>query len=243
MQALGKVKSLFANILQENDNQYVLENILSLMPGHIYWMNYQGFYLSSHYNRVELTGVYSENEMPEPGRKAFCDLPLHNKKFNLCEILENIINLYQPLAFEKKLGLMLNIDKAIPQYLIGDSIRIYCIILELLTNALKFTNQGEVNIVATLASKIEQNIVIEILVKDTGFGVLDEKRPEHFVSLKRLTFPYKSAYKITGLSLVKQFIEDLKGEIYLSSAVNKGSSFVCILPLKIPHLAEELFNA
>jgi len=243
MQALQKVKSLFASVLQENDNQYVLENILSLMPGHIYWMNYQGFYLSSHSNQGNLTGVYNENEMPEPGRKAFCDMPLHNKKFSLCETLANIINLYQPLALQKKLELTLNVDKAIPQCLVGDLIRIYCIILELLANALKFTNQGEVNIVATLARKTEENIVIEILVKDTGFGILDEKQPECFVSLKRLTFPYKSVYKKTGLSLVKQFIEDLNGEIYLSSTANKGSSFVCIIPLKIPHLVEELFNA
>ncbi len=242
MQALQKVKSLFASVLQDKDNQYVLENILSLTPGHIYWMNYQGFYLSRHYNQGHLTGIYSENEIPKPGRKTFCDMPLHNEKFNLDETLENIINLYQPLAFEKKLGLMLNIDKAIPQYLTGDSIRIYCIILELLANALKFTNQGDVSIVVTLASKIEQNIVIEILIKDTGVGILVEKQSERFVSLKRLTFPYKSAYKKTGLPLVKQFIEDLNGEIYLSSAVNKGSSFVCIIPLKIPRLAEKQFN-
>ena len=134
----------------------------------------------------------------------------------------------------------LNIDKAIPKYLIGDSIKIYCIILELLANALKFTHKGEVNIVAILDRKAKSDVVIKILVKDTGIGISDKKLSELFVHFKCLTFSC-GVYK--GLSLVKQFIGDLKGEIHISSTPRKGSNFECVIPLKIPLLAKDLFNA
>ncbi|HEV2524141.1 MAG TPA: ATP-binding protein, partial [Gammaproteobacteria bacterium] len=137
---------------------------------------------------------------------------------------------------QKKLDLRLNIDKSMPKYLMGDSGRIYRIVLELLANALKFTAQGEVNVIATLVKKTTKNVVIKILVKDTGMGIPIDKQPELFAQFNRLTPSYQGIYKGMGLGLflVKQFVEDLKAEIHLSSTPEKGSSFTCMIPLKMP---------
>jgi two-component system aerobic respiration control sensor histidine kinase ArcB len=165
-------------------------------------------------------------------------IPLLKKTFNLKETLENLIKLHQPKAVEKQLMLTLNIDEFIPTSLIGDPVRIYRILLELLVNALKFTKEGKVLVYTRLAKKEEQNVVIQIFIEDTGPGIPVEKQQELFVRFKQLTPSYLGIYKGAGLglSIVKQFIDDIQGEIYVESQLNEGTKFVCIIPLKIPLL-------
>jgi len=163
------------------------------------------------------------------------EIPFLKKKFNLKTIFENVVKLQQPKANEKKLKLNINFDKNIPQYLISDPIRIYRILLELVVNALKFTDHGYINVNAKLAKKNERDIVLKIEVEDTGSGIPIENQQEIFLRFKRLTPSYEGIYKGTGLglSLVKQFIDDLGGEIYHEkNSENIGAKFVCIIPAK-----------
>ena len=185
------------------------------------------------------------NEVLESIQVASGEIPLLNKKFDLREILDNIVKLHQPAAIKKQLDLTLEMDPAIPNCLIGDPVRIYRVVLELLANALKFTSKGTVNISASLAKREAQNVVINIFVEDTGIGIPPEKQQELFISFKRLTPSYENIYPGTGLGLfiVKQFLEDLKGEIYVESTLDKGSKFACVLPLKIPLLEHDPFDA
>ncbi len=184
------------------------------------------------------------NEVLESIQVASGEIPLLNKKFNLKEILENVVKLHHPIAIKKQLSLKLQIDKAIPKYLIGDPVRIYRILLELLANALKFTVKGHITIFAKLGKREDQTFVVKIFVEDTGIGIPYEKQQDLFVCFKRLTPSYEGIYKGRGLglSIVKQFLEDLKGEIYVLSSLNKGSKFVCIIPLKVPLLIEDPFK-
>ncbi|HXH54865.1 MAG TPA: histidine kinase dimerization/phospho-acceptor domain-containing protein [Gammaproteobacteria bacterium] len=312
MQALKRIKALFASVLKDNEEKDMLQSILTLMPGHVYWMNDQGFYLGSNHNQAKSAGplstkdingkknadlpwnVYSPllpealddtnqaviktgksiileepavlqegtelmflshktplynkkgsiigmvgisrnitdrkkaekelalekvkaevanqskiaflnnmrhdirtalagivgatdllknetdnakidkytqglnnvalellqflNAILESVRMASGDMPLYTQKFSLTETLENVVSLHQPLALQKKLDLRLNIDKSIPKHVIGDSFRIYRIVLELLANALKFTTRGEVNVIATLVKKLRKTL-------------------------------------------------------------------------------------
>jgi PAS domain S-box-containing protein len=184
------------------------------------------------------------NEVLESINVASGEIPLLKKKFSLKETLNNLMALHQPFALEKQLNLTLYVDENIPPYLISDPIRIYRIILELLVNALKFTRQGYVRVVATLGEKIEKNVVIKISVEDTGVGISPEKQQELFVRFKRLTPSYEGIYKGAGLglSILKQFLEDLQGEIYVDSHIGKGTKFVCLIPLKEPLLKEDPFQ-
>ena len=133
-------------------------------------------------------------------------------------------------------------DEKISPYLIGDPVRIYRIILELLGNALKFTQQGRVNVYAKLAKKNAQNTVIQIEVTDTGPGVLPENQHELFVRFKRFTPSCRGTYQGSGLglSIVKQFINDLQGEVYYDTKNTTGAKFVCLIPVKEALLQKEL---
>lgn len=175
------------------------------------------------------------NKILESIKVASGEIPLLKQKFDLHQILEQAVHLNKPQADIKHLNLHLKYDKTIPAYLLGDPIRIQRIILELLTNALKFTDKGEINLAARLMRNKTRTgqMVIELSVSDTGMGIPREKQNEIYTRFTRLTPSYQGIYSGTGLglSVVKQFIDDLGGEIQLDSQPNQGSTFRCFIPL------------
>lgn len=168
------------------------------------------------------------------------ELPLIKKKFDVRKQLEKIIELNKSLAAEKHLLLSIDYDENIPRYLIGDPVRVQRIVLELIANALIFTEKGKISLVVKLKKKEGREVVLELIVKDTGIGIPENKQEEIFIRFKRLTPSYQGKYKGLGLGLtmVKQFIEDLDGEIYVKSHSQQGSSFICLIPFQEPLLMD-----
>jgi two-component system, OmpR family, aerobic respiration control sensor histidine kinase ArcB len=160
--------------------------------------------------------------------------PLLKKKFDLQAILLKLMDLHKAKAEQKKLALSLDYDPAIPSYLIGDPRRIQKILLELLSNALNFTHEGSVHISVKLAKETAETTIIKILVSDTGEGIPEDKKEEIFYMFNRLHPAYEGIHRGIGLGLTiaKQFIDDLKGEFYVESTLGSGSTFACILPFK-----------
>ena len=103
-------------------------------------------------------------------------------------------------------------------------------------------SNGYVKLSTKLSQRNEKNIIVKISVADTGIGISGNKQEEVFTRFKRLTPSYKGNYPGVGLGLarVKQFIDDLEGEIYIESKVGKGSVFTCVIPLKEALLDEQL---
>lgn len=169
------------------------------------------------------------------------EIQLLKKKFDLKLILEKVIELNQSKAYQKKLPLTLQYDPLIPKYLIGDSKRLYRIVLELITNALKYTHQGSVTVTAKLAKNENRNVIVKIAVQDTGIGIPDDQKQEIFTRFTRLHPASQGIYPGTGLGLaiIKQFLEDLQAEIYVESGINKGSTFTCIIPFSEALLSED----
>lgn len=177
------------------------------------------------------------NRVLEGIKVANGEMPLIKKKFDLKKTIQAIIDLNKSLAAKKKLDLSLEIDDKIPPYLMGDSIRLQRIVLELVANALRFTQQGSVDIrLKKLKKKTNQQVIIEIIVKDTGIGIPANKQDDIFTPFTRLTPSYQGIYKGLGLglSIVKQFINELGGEIYVESKVKKGTIFICRIPFQVP---------
>lgn len=173
------------------------------------------------------------NEVLESINVASGEINVLNKTFNLKKRLYEVINLYRPKAFEKKINLHFVFDENVPQYVIGDPMRIYRIVLELVGNSLKFTNQGYVKVSVKLDKKDEFKIIIRIEIEDSGSGIPAEKQQDLFERFKRLTPSYDGTYNGSGLGLfiVKRFIDDLDGEIYIKSDINNGTKFICLIPL------------
>lgn len=178
------------------------------------------------------------DEVLEAIRVSSGEIPKLKKKFDLKLVLNKIMNLYRAKAAEKKLQLNFIYDKNLPQYVIGDKIRLHRIILELIGNALNFTHTGHVTLTAELAIKEDRNFIIKLQVTDSGIGIMKDKQQEIYLQFKRLTPSYQGLYKGAGLGLyiVKQFIDELDGEIYVNSTLGEGSTFSCVIPLKEPLL-------
>ena len=174
------------------------------------------------------------NKILESIQVATGEIPLLKQKFGLHKILEQVVRLNKPQADIKNLSLQFDYDKNIPPYLLGDPVRLQRIALELVTNALKYTHKGEIKVSARLVEKKKREVIIELSVSDTGIGIPRDKHHEIYTRFTRLTPSYQGIYPGTGLglSVVKQFIDDLEGEIQLDSQPNRGSTFTCFIPLQ-----------
>ncbi|MCE3043554.1 response regulator [Legionella sp. 16cNR16C] len=182
------------------------------------------------------------DEVLEAIRVSSGEIPKLKKKFDLRHSLEHVIKLNRARAAQKSLSLSLDFDKSIPRYVIGDKVRIHRIVLELVANALNFTDTGFVKLTALLAKRQGQQLVIKLAIEDSGIGIPKDKQQEIYVQFKRLTPSYQGIYKGAGLglSVVKQFVDELNGEIYVTSEPRIGSCFTCIIPLQEPLLDDDL---
>ncbi|AHE65858.1 ATP-binding protein [Legionella oakridgensis] len=181
------------------------------------------------------------DEVLEAVRVSSGEIPGVKKKFSLKKTLQHIIDLNKAKALSKHLDLQFDYDESLPNYVIGDNVRIHRVVLELVSNALNFTDTGFVTVKVEFAKKEDSKLIIKIIVKDSGIGIPPEKKQEIFLQFKRLTPSYQGIYKGAGLglSVVKQFVDDIQGEIYVESQPNKGSIFTCIIPLQKPLLDDD----
>lgn len=166
------------------------------------------------------------------------EIPMLRRKFNLTQTIEQVVALYQARAHEKRVNLSLSFDNTLPRFVIGDKIRLHRIALELIGNALNFTDRGHVCVNVVLAKKENRELIIKMTVADSGMGIPKEKQQEIYLQFKRLTPSYQGIYKGAGLGLyvVKQFIDELGGEIYVDSEPRKGCVFTCLIPMQAPLL-------
>ena len=174
------------------------------------------------------------NEIIEFSRLECGALPHLSVKFNLAELLDHVLALEKPSIVAKKLKLKLTIDPHIPVYLVGDAVRLHRILLNLISNAIKFTHQGFVRISAELAQQRGREIILKFIVQDSGMGIPADQQAQIFSRFVRLIPSYQGQYAGSGLGLtvVKQFIDDLHGEIYLESQEQRGSTFTCLIPCR-----------
>jgi signal transduction histidine kinase len=177
------------------------------------------------------------NEILEINKIDSTKVEVEHISFNLKELLFNIQGSLKELATANKNYFNLEIDKEIPDSLIGDPTKVSQIILNLINNALKFTQNGNVNVIAKLFDKTEENATIYFEIVDTGIGIPEDKLQTVFESFSQGSVEVNRKYGGTGLGLtiVKKLIELLGGEIKLKSEVGKGSTFTFKLDFSINH--------
>jgi len=159
------------------------------------------------------------------------------KRFNLFDLVSRAIIMEKPIADTKNLTLQVIYQDGVPREFYGDDFRIYRILINLLSNACKFTKQGSVVVEVSLAKKENaRKAIMNIIVKDTGEGISDDIQKVIFEKFTRGTLSNRGLYKGTGLGLyiVKHFIEELEGDLDLQSTIGQGSVFTCTIPLKLP---------
>lgn len=176
------------------------------------------------------------NHMLETTELEMGDITDHRHPFALKPLLKHLIDIFTPAAREKDIALEYYFDQSIPKTVIGNDAFLYRIILNLVANAIKFTSQGKVSIEMTLERQALQDIVIQIVIKDTGIGIPKDKQAKIFEKFKRLSPSYENIHKGSGLGLymVSQYLQRMGGEIHLKSRLNVGSRFTLFIPLKQP---------
>ncbi len=156
------------------------------------------------------------------------------EEYSLSALLNDVINMTVARKGDKTIEFMVNVDPCVPDRLYGDKIRIKQIILNLLTNAVKFTNQGGV-ILSVSARKESYGINLIISVKDSGIGIEEEAIGKIFHSFSRVDIKRNHAIEGTGLGLpiTKLLVQMMNGVILVDSEYGGGTEFKVILPQKV----------
>ncbi len=154
-------------------------------------------------------------------------LDLDPISFQLRDRLADDLRSIAMKAQEANLELVYEIEEAIPDHLVGDPGRLRQIVLNLVSNAVKFTLQGEVAVSVTIESQSAESIVLHFAVRDTGIGIPAEKQKLVFAAFSQADSSTTRRFGGTGLglSISKQLVALMNGKIWLESVVGKGSCF------------------
>ena len=161
-------------------------------------------------------------------------LQLRDKVFNLYDLLQLIEFTYKTKAAQKTFDFVLNYDKKVPEFVEGDRLRLFQIITNLLDNAFKFSEKGEVALTVQLNQKRANKVSLRFKVSDNGVGIPKEKIDSIFESFTQLDTIGKQQGSGLGLSIVKGLLELMDTSIRVESTVGQGSDFYFDLTLKFP---------
>jgi PAS domain S-box-containing protein len=154
-------------------------------------------------------------------------LELQTRDFNLQEETTGIFNLLTNLAREKELELILRIDPDVPLALRGDAVRLRQIIMNLVSNAIKYTAKGFVSLQISMDAEDEQHTTFRIVVRDSGIGIAKDNLESIFERFTQADSSFTRKYGGTGLGLaiVRNLAELMKGRIDVESVEGEGSTF------------------
>ena len=163
------------------------------------------------------------------------DFVIEYEEFSIRRLVKNTINLVKPEVDKKGLKISYTIDRNIPENLYGDEIRISQVLINLVNNAVKFTNIGKVFLEVILKSIDNNDITIIFKVIDTGIGIDKDKINKLFKYFSQLDDSILKKYKGTGVGLAisKNLAKKMNGDIYVDSKKGKGSTFTFITTLKL----------
>ncbi len=162
-------------------------------------------------------------------------LQIEEIEFSLQQVLEGSVELGAAKAHEKSLSLMSFVDPGIPDQLVGDPTRLRQIVLNFLTNAIKFTASGEVTVRALLEQRTEEMVRVRLEVQDQGIGISEEAQQRLFQPFTQADSSTTRKYGGTGLglSICKRLVELMGGEVGLKSCEGEGSTFWFSLPFRV----------
>lgn len=164
--------------------------------------------------------------------------------FKIKSSVSSMLHLFETKILEKNLLLVKEYDNKIPDVVVGDPVRLHQIILNLVSNAVKFTTKGAITVSVDLLQEDDKNVVLQFAISDTGIGISQEKIGTVFENFQQATTGTSRLYGGTGLGLaiVKQLLEAQGGTIHAKSTVNKGSTFSFNLSFEKANAVTELEN-
>ncbi len=165
----------------------------------------------------------------DAGKMSFESTP-----FKLRVSIAAMLHIFEPKIQEKNLALITEYDPEIPEFIAGDPVRLHQIIMNLVSNSVKFTSDGSITVKVVLLNNDDEKVKIGFYIKDTGIGITEDKMGRIFENFQQASSGTSRLYGGTGLGLaiVKQLIERQEGSIEVESTLGEGSTFSFILDFK-----------
>lgn len=165
----------------------------------------------------------------DAGKMTFEQTP-----FRMASSISAMLHVFETKIQEKNLELVKAYDNNIPEVLVGDPVRLHQIILNLVSNAVKFTTTGKITVSVLLLDEDKDKVTIEFAVTDTGIGISGSRLDKIFENFQQATSGTSRLYGGTGLGLaiVKQLVETQNGSIRVQSKEDEGSTFSFVLDFK-----------
>ncbi len=162
----------------------------------------------------------------DAGKMTFEKIP-----FKMETSMSAMLHLFETKINEKNLKLITSYDSSIPDVLVGDPVRLHQIIMNLVSNAVKFTSEGAITVSVQKVSEDDKKVGILFAISDTGIGIDESRTDSIFENFQQATSGTSRIYGGTGLGLaiVKQLVEPQGGVITVSSKVGEGSTFSFLL--------------
>ncbi len=154
-------------------------------------------------------------------------LTLEKIDFNIREEIQLILDLFSMQFQEKRIQIKTNFEKDVPEYIQGDSIRLKQILINIINNAIKFSDKGTIYIDVAVYEKKSEDLTLIFSIKDEGIGIEKEKQKDIFNSFYQADSSFARKYGGTGLglSICRHLLEMMGGEIWVESDPGKGSIF------------------
>tara|TARA_R110000851_G_scaffold3757_14_gene15410 strand:+ start:520 stop:2286 length:1767 start_codon:yes stop_codon:yes gene_type:complete len=174
------------------------------------------------------------NDILDFNKIASGQLELEARDFSLNQVLNGLGSIFHNTAKEKDIRLLIKKDTSIPKTFIGDSTRLSQILTNLVSNAIKFTEEGKVKVDIEVLEVKEDFYFLEFVISDTGIGIPEDKKDKIFLSFAQANSDTTRKYGGTGLGLAicKRLLEIMDSDLELESEVGKGSTFSFKLKLQ-----------
>ena len=186
-----------------------------------------------HTSSNHLVGII--NDILDYSKMGAGKLEIESIPFKSFEVFEAAVESYAAKAFDKDIELGIYIEPSIPKTIIGDPTKVSQVIINLISNATKFTKvYGAIDVFIEQISETDEDVVLKFMVQDTGIGIPDEKKEKIFEAFSQADSSTSRTYGGTGLglSISSRLVAYMGGELGVESVVDKGSTFFFALKFK-----------
>ncbi len=180
------------------------------------------------------------NEMVDLSMIISKTMQIHSSPYRLAELIAESRDMVMPEIKKKGLAMTINSDPHIPSMLIGDAPRIQQMLITILSNAVKYTDEGGVTLSVGMEPMFAGDIGLVVSVKDTGRGISGETVDHLFDSYRNAPNGREAGFKGTGLgmAIVKRLLDLMKGSVAVKSELGSGTEFILRIPQRVYDVAE-----
>jgi signal transduction histidine kinase len=168
-------------------------------------------------------------------------LQLNRESFNLRQLIADVSDLNRATADDKQVAINVTVEDGTPPYVLGDPVRVRQVLINLVSNAIKFTREGHVNVEVGYDRVDDERYNVIIEISDTGIGIPKDRIEKIFESYEQADASIGRNYGGTGLGLTicKSLVDLMDGYVEVESETGKGASFIITLPFRVADMPRE----